>query len=118
MYGVLDYSSAKNAIMSVLFTPAANGAALAAALAAAEKGDGAPLAGLTTRRSNSEQFVCSSADVAPPTFASGFETLFPIRCGDQGSIPLSVEQVEEVYERMAQDSSTFAEMWSVYTACG
>lgn len=117
-YGSLDYSAAKGAIFTVLYTPHQTGAALTAALALAEQGAGQPLFALSNREAASSDYVCDcSATVSPSTsFADGFENTLAIACGDSGPTNGTLDDMKTLYTEMAQDS-LFAEVWTIYLAC-
>ena len=113
-YGVLDYSAAKGAIFTTLYSPYGSGAALAYAFAAAEQGEGQSLFDLSALEATSSQYVCDSS-VVSTSFASGLETTLGIACGDSDG-NRTLDEMKALYNEMAGDSE-FAEMWPIYLGC-
>lgn len=116
VYGLLDYSAAKGTVFTTLYTPHENGAQLTFALAAAEQGNGQPLHDLSGRVASSRDFDCNCAAEPSTPFASGIENAFAIWCGDASPSKATLDDVKDVYEEIARDS-TLGEMWPVYVVC-
>ena len=117
-YGVLDYSFAKDAMLTSLYTPynpQSGGAALLSALASAENGDGLPLYTLLGAAVVNNPFVCPSTP--PPVFASGVEVEIAIRCSDTPRPPFGIDGLKALYGEMARDSQFFSEVWSFDLGC-
>lgn len=115
-YGSLDYSAAKGAIFTVLYTPHQNGAALTVALALAEQGEGQPLFTLSGRVAANSDYVCSCSETPSTPFADGYENTLAIACGDSGPFNGTLDDMKALYAEMAQDSQ-FAELWTIYLTC-
>jgi len=115
-YGSLDYSAAKGAIFTVLYTPHQTGASLTFALALAEQGEGQPLFALSTRVASSSDYVCDCSAAPSTPFADGYENTLAIACGDSDPSNGTLDDMKALYAEMAQDSQ-FAEMWTIYLDC-
>lgn len=115
-YGVLDYSAAKGAIFTVLYTPHQKGAQLTFAIASAEQGEGQPLFDLSNRVAKSSDLECDCSAPSSTPFADGIENSLAIWCGDANPSNATLDDMRVLYEKMAEDSQ-FGEFWSIYVGC-
>lgn len=115
-YGVVDYALVRGLVFGFLYKPMNNGttsaASLARILAAADKGDG--LLAWNANKDAQPQLKCECPG-APALPAMGSAT-HAIACSDGDPVDDSVEQLQELYEKMAKDSS-FADMWGLRVSC-
>jgi hypothetical protein len=109
-YGLLDYGVAHRSFGSYLYSPFTNASAMAAALAAAEQGDGRPFWELGLDSEEGEE--CSSG----PGTQNTFETATAIACTDGDPVSDSLEELNAWYQRLATTSS-FADILDFHVRC-
>ena len=117
-YGVVDYGVTLSIVFQFLYNPYGTdgrAAALAAALAAAETGDGRPLWDLQT--DNIIQFACKCPSTPTPQGLSySADAAAAISCGDAEVVRASPQDLQDWYDRVGRDSE-FAAVWSSYITC-
>jgi hypothetical protein len=99
------------------FTGALNGSSLATALAALERGDGAPL--WAARDDPQQTNTCAGPDAGAEQqaqFAFGGEATLAIGCSDGAPVLDSLDELQEWYEGNAKLSS-FADVWPYRVLC-
>ncbi|EJD44690.1 hypothetical protein AURDEDRAFT_152061 [Auricularia subglabra TFB-10046 SS5] len=112
-YGIVTYPIARTLLFRSLYSPIDQIPPLFTALAAAEKGDGAPLYALTGRTESSWRGPCGAeGKVLPP-----IDTTAAVACGDGDAV--SDESLEELQTRFAKmaETSSFADFWMIHAAC-
>lgn len=116
-YGIVDYGITLSIVFEFLYKPYTNGraATLAAALAAAEKGDAQPLWDL--QKAGIEQFSCKCPS-RPTTRASPYsqDASAAISCSDGDVVRASPQDLQDWYDQVGRDSE-FAALWSSYVRC-
>ncbi|EJD44688.1 hypothetical protein AURDEDRAFT_103901 [Auricularia subglabra TFB-10046 SS5] len=112
-YGVADYSLARGLLFRALYKPAAQMPALFAALAAAERGDGAPLHALGGEALSEWRCACGAGE---PRLAGPPDTTAAVACGDGDVLDEDLPAMRRHYAKMAEMSS-FAEVWVVHSVC-
>ena len=115
-YGVVDYALVRGLVLNFLYRPFNNGTmsagAFARILAAADKGDGLPAWNVNKDAQPPLKCECPGAPV-PPTI---WDAHLTIMCSDGDPVDDSLEELQELYEKMATDSS-FADMWDLRVSC-
>jgi hypothetical protein len=109
-YGLLDYNVVRRSFGNYFYNPFTNASAMAAALAAAEQGDGRPFWELVPVLDVIEQ--CASGAGTQ----NALETLAAIACTDGDPVSDSLEDLNIWYEQLAATSS-FADLLYVHVAC-
>ena len=116
-YGIVDYSVALSNVFGFLYQPYRSGraATLAAALAAAEKGNGQPLWDL--QKANIEQFTCK-CPYGSEDRASAFsrDASAAIACSDGEPLSATPKDLQEWYDWVGQDSE-FVALWLSFAIC-
>ncbi|KAI5119054.1 hypothetical protein M0805_005920 [Coniferiporia weirii] len=115
-YDTVDYALVRTLMLSALYQTHQGGAILMDALAALERGDGAPAYARSLRSIFSLFMTCDCAGELPVPSGGLFETLAAIGCGDSVDRDDSIEDVREAYEKMAE-MSNFAETWYPRSQC-
>ena len=119
-FGVLDYSTAKFAVLQTIYKPynvVGGGASLLSAIAAAEQGEGRPLYDTFIGAPSSSPFECPTSAVDQVSFASGLESQWSVRCGDLSRPPLSLDELKANYAETEHDSHFFGEAWHFNLGC-
>ena len=117
-YGVVDYRTARLALFYYLYEPYKNSQAIAHALAAAERGDGLPLAAYNFPRFPPMRCDCQLPGQPTPPITSTPDTMAAILCADAAGQRLNdtVEDLEARFSAMAA-MSEFAGAWPFGAWC-
>lgn len=115
-YGSVDYSTAKNAIFSILYRPHTMGQNLTYALVELEEGNAEPLWELSSRKTDLSSLQCDCPSVPPVPFSQGKDVNLAIACSDGEPLHYTITELRKLYDHMAQ-YSTFAETWWRYIGC-
>lgn len=114
LYGLVDYSSVKSMIFSSLYkkTHGGSGKTLLSLLAGLERGDG-----ISFSRYVDYLFKCDCSEPGNDVRSwGGITPTIAIACGDAAPFNETLEDVREVYDKMAQNT-TFADVWPYHLYC-
>lgn len=118
-YGIVDYAFTMRALFAFLTSPSPSivnpvpATSLAAALLAAEQGDGIPLWNLYTFTLLQFEFNC---DARSPLGSITNDGLAAILCTDGDPVEDTVEELQALFDRMAQ-YSMFSVIWTQRARC-
>ncbi len=115
-YGIVDYAAARQTVFRFMFSPylgvgrkSPKATELASALAAVERGDGRPLWLLLQPVQQTFRCDCSGEE-EPPLTTPDDPSARAIACGEADLYRDTVHELEDHYNRMAQDSN-YADVW-------
>ena len=115
-YGEVDYSIAKYAIFSSLYSLHTSGRRLAIALAELERGDAKPLFDMARRKLDHTSFTCNCPPKPLPPSGQGAYINLAIACSDGAPVRYSLEELQEFYAEMGEES-VFAEVMTRRIGC-
>ncbi|EJD49761.1 alpha/beta-hydrolase [Auricularia subglabra TFB-10046 SS5] len=112
LYGTVEHGLTRRLVFFSLYDPINQYPPLFSALAAAEKGDGAPLYALLGRTESTWRGPCDADGQIP----APDDAVAAVACGDADPLNEDLAGMKQHYAKMAEMSS-FAEYWNIHSYC-